>query len=89
MHLSCGLRLSAPGHVHAQVVPAGNYFAFINDDGNFQFGCQVFYPAIWNQCAPLSCALTHACMQHHFVTGCAMHAGSALQASPVLVGGGP
>jgi hypothetical protein len=28
-------------------------------------------------------------MQHHFVTGCAMHAGSALQASPVLVGGGP
>lgn len=33
----------------SQVSPVGDYFAVVNSDGNFEVGCQTFYPAIWNQ----------------------------------------
>ena len=83
MHLGSRSWMSGPGH--AQVVPAGNYFAFINEEGNFQFGCQVFYPAIWNQCA--SSAAHRLRPQRDLSKISSMHARTALQRSsrgPVL-----
>ena len=43
---------------------ADDYFVSISSNGNFALGCQTYFVAGWNQCAPFPCCalMIRACM---------------------------